>query len=290
MKIGIGLPVLSPHAALDWARRIDEGPFDTVTVSDRLAYDTPEPLITLAAVAGATSRVELRSQVLLAGLRDPVLAAKQIATLDRLSDGRLSVGIGLGDREDDYEAAGARMAERGRRLDANVERMRAVWAAHTDLAEEVPGRVGPRPSAPGGPPLLFGGFSDAAVQRVARWGDGYLSAMVPELSEGMFREVESAWKAAGREGRPALVAQANTAVGPEELVEGAKERIARYYSFLDDSEAPFTGAMVADYTLSTPERVRHVLDTCGAAGADEMVFLCWSPDPGQLDVIAEALG
>lgn len=290
MKIGIGLPVLSPHAALDWARRIDEGPFDTVTVSDRLAYDTPEPLITLAAVAGATSRVQLRSQVLLAGLRDPVLAAKQIATLDRLSGGRLSVGIGLGDREDDYEAAGARMAERGRRLDANVERMRAVWAAHADLAEEVPGRVGPRPSAPGGPPLLFGGFSDAAVQRVARWGDGYLSAMVPELSEGMFREVESAWKAAGREGRPALVAQANTAVGPKELVEGAKERIARYYSFLDDSEAPFTGAMVADYTLSTPERVRHVLDTCGAAGADEMVFLCWSPDPGQLDVIAEALG
>ncbi len=287
MRVGIGLPVIAPDAVLQWARLIDEGDFSTVTISDRLAYETPDPLVALAGVAGATSRVGIRTQVLLAALRDPVLLAKQVATLDRLSRGRFSLGIGLGDRPADYGAAGVPLSVRGRRLDANVERMLELLRAANTGAER-PSCV--RTTSPTGPELLFGGFSDAAVARVARYGDGYMSAMVPELSGYIFEEVRKAWRQTGREGDPRMVAQANVVVGPDSLIEETKALVTSYYSFLDDSEAPFTGAMVAENMLTTPERLRTAVKMCGDFGADEIVFVCWASDPAQVARIGDALG
>ncbi len=97
------------------ARRADAAPFSTLGLLDRLVFDNPEPLVTLAALAGATSRIRLQAEVLIAPQHNTALLAKQTATLDRLSGGRFTLGIGIGGREDDCRAAGIDLRRRGRR-------------------------------------------------------------------------------------------------------------------------------------------------------------------------------
>src|SRR5690348_11142543 len=117
MDFGLGLPIGEPTALLDWARRADATPFRTLGLLDRLVYDNPEPLVALAALAGATSRIRLQTEVLIAPVRDTALLAKQAATLDRISAGRFTLGLGIGGRADDYLATGFEWGQRGRRLD-----------------------------------------------------------------------------------------------------------------------------------------------------------------------------
>ncbi|MBB4683284.1 LLM class flavin-dependent oxidoreductase [Amycolatopsis jiangsuensis] len=215
MFVGLGLPIADPAALLTWARRADGGPFRTLGLLDRLVYDNPEPLTALAVLAGATSRIRLQTEVLLAPLRGTALLAKQVATLDRMSSGRLVLSLGVGGREDDHHVAGTPLRERGRSLDRQLETMRRVWtgAPYSDEA----GPIGPAPARPGGPELLFGGFRPAALDRVARWGDGFLAAAPPSWAGGLFDTVRRAWHDHGREGEPRLLAQVNVALGPPQL-------------------------------------------------------------------------
>src|ERR671933_208143 len=111
MDIGIGLPATIPGTSgslvLDWAKRADSGPFSSLGIIDRLVYPNYEPLITLAAAAAVSSRVRLMSTVLIGPLRPSGLLAKQAAPIDALSGGRLTLGLGVGAREDDFRAAPA---------------------------------------------------------------------------------------------------------------------------------------------------------------------------------------
>ena len=144
MKIGLGLPIGAPEKLLTWARLADAGPFSTLGLLDRLVYDNPEPLVTLAAVAGATSRVRLQTEVLLAPLRDTPLLAKQAATLHRIGGGRFTLGLGVGDRDDDHLAAGRDRHTRGRRLDDQMATLHRIWsgAPYSDTV----GPIGPAPT------------------------------------------------------------------------------------------------------------------------------------------------
>ncbi|MGH3394314.1 MAG: LLM class flavin-dependent oxidoreductase, partial [Streptosporangiaceae bacterium] len=224
MNIGLGLPISDPAVLLDWARRADAGPFTTLGLLDRLVYDNPEPLVTLAALAAVTTRIRVQTEVLLAPLRQPALLAKQAATLDRLSGGRLTLGLGVGDarRRDDFAAAGTDPRTRGRRLDEQLAIMRRIWSGQPYEA----GPIGPAPARPGGPEVLFGGFRPAALERVARWGDGFLAAAPPAWAGNLFRAVEQAWLAAGRAGRPKIVAQVNVALGSPDVIDDARGAIA----------------------------------------------------------------
>jgi alkanesulfonate monooxygenase SsuD/methylene tetrahydromethanopterin reductase-like flavin-dependent oxidoreductase (luciferase family) len=111
MEIGVGLPATIPGASgslvLDWARRADSGPFSSLGVIDRLVYKNHEAIISLAAAAAVTERVRLMTTVLIAPVRDAALLAKQSATIDAFSGGRLTLGLGVGAREDDFRAASA---------------------------------------------------------------------------------------------------------------------------------------------------------------------------------------
>jgi alkanesulfonate monooxygenase SsuD/methylene tetrahydromethanopterin reductase-like flavin-dependent oxidoreductase (luciferase family) len=280
MNIGLGLPISDPAALLDWARRADAGPFTTLGLLDRLVYDNPEPLVTLAAIAGTTSRIRVQTEVLLAPLRQPALLAKQAATLDRISGGRLVLGLGVGDarRQQDHMAAGTDVHTRGRRLDEQMAILRRVWSGQP--AGDGVGPIGPAPARTTGPEVLFGGFQPAALERGARWGDGFLLAGSPAWAPSLFGAARQAWHSAGRHGDPRIVAQVNVAVGPQDVIDDARTAIAGYYAFTGDDHA-------VDGLLTTPSQIRSALAQFADLGADEVMLYCWARDPGQVDRLAD---
>ncbi|MDX2676511.1 LLM class flavin-dependent oxidoreductase [Streptomyces sp. NY05-11A] len=282
MKIGLGLPIDNPAQLLSWARRADAGPFSSLGLLDRLVFHNPEPLVTLATLAGATSRIRVQTEVLIAPVHNTALLAKQTATLDRMSCGRFTLGIGVGGREDDCLAAGIDLHRRGRRLDEQMALLRRTWAGQP-YGEGV-GPIGPAPLTPGGPEVLFGGFAPAAVERVGRFGDGFLgAALPPKLMDGLFRDVEAVWERYGRPGRPRLVAQINVALGPLSTMEEARRNLLDYYAFTGRADYMVNGL------LTTEREIRETVEAFTGIGADEVMLYCWSSDPDQVDRLAEAL-
>ncbi|MFD4540959.1 LLM class flavin-dependent oxidoreductase [Streptomyces bauhiniae] len=281
MNVGIGLPIGDPAALLTWARRADAGPFSTLGLLDRLVYDNPEPLVALAHLAGATSRIRVQTEVLLAPLRDTALLAKQAATLDRMTGGRLVLGLGIGGRDDDHQATGTDPRTRGRRLDEQMAVLRRLWSG--EPYGDGAGPIGPAPARPGGPEVLFGGFKPAALERVARWGDGFLAAAPPSWAGGLFDTVRGYWKQYGRESEPRLVAQVNVALGPQSVIDGARSAMHAYYAFTGMADRMTAGM------LTTPAEIREAIARFTDLGADEVMLYCYGLDPAQVDRLAEAL-
>ena len=176
MDIGIGLPNTVPGTAgtalLDWAKNAEEAGFSTLGTIGRLVYPNYEELITLAAAAAVTSRIRLTTSVLLAPLyANTALFAKQAASLDRLSGGRLVLGLGLGGRDDDFTASALPSTGKGRRFDQQLTEMKRIWAGES---YGYAGAIGPEPVRPGGPELILGGAAEATFRRVALLGDGWI--------------------------------------------------------------------------------------------------------------------
>src|SRR5579872_6727813 len=177
MKIGIGLPANIPGVQgkflIEWAKKADAGPFSSLGLIDRLVYDNYDPLIAFAAAAGATQRIRLTTSVLLAPLRSAALLAKQAASLDAVSGGRFTLGMGIGSREDDFQAASVPYHSRGKIFDEQLATMQRIWSGER-LSDAV-GPIGPAPARTGGPEVLIGGRAPAAIQRLGKWGNGFIS-------------------------------------------------------------------------------------------------------------------
>jgi alkanesulfonate monooxygenase SsuD/methylene tetrahydromethanopterin reductase-like flavin-dependent oxidoreductase (luciferase family) len=287
MEIGIGLPATTPGTrgplVLEWARRADAGPFSSLGIIDRLVYPNYEPLVTLAAAAAVTGRVRLMSTVLIASLRGAGVLAKQAATIDTLSGGRLTLGLGVGAREEDFRAAPASFHDRGRRFEEQLEFMKRAWAG--EPPDEGIGPMGPPPVQPGGPEILIGAYAPAAMRRLGRWGDGFISGGIPDPGQvrKLFDAAEEYWKEAGRPGRPRLVASVYYALGPE--AERGADYIRDYYGYF--------GAAAEDMARSipsSPEAVGELIRGFEEVGADELI--CWPTIAGieQLDLLAELAG
>ena len=287
MDIGIGLPATIPGTRgsliLDWAKRADSGPFSSLGVIDRLVYPNYEPLITLAAAAAVTDRVRLTSTILIAPLRGAGVLAKQAASIDALSGGRLTLGLGVGVREEDFIVAPATFHDRARRFEEQLELMKRVWSGQP-ASDEV-GPIGPPPARPGGPELLIGGYTPPAIRRVGRWGDGYISGGIPDPEQvrQLFDLAEESWRAGGREGRPRLVASLYYALGPD--AERGGDYIRDYYGYF----GPGADDMARSIP-SSPEAVEGLIRGFGAVGADEVI--CWPTvaELDQLDHLAELVG
>ena len=153
MQIGIGLPGMIPGTTgeqiVEWARRADAGPFSSLASLDRLVYRNYESLITLAAAAAVTQRVRLMTTVLIAPLHNPAIFAKQAASIDALSHGRLTLGLGVGARDDDYRAAGVDFHTRGWQSNAQLKSMKQVWSGERLSADTGP--IVPTPVRPAAP-------------------------------------------------------------------------------------------------------------------------------------------
>ena len=288
MNIGIGLPASIPGVSreqvLEWARHADSGPFSSVGIIDRVVYPNWDPLIALAAAAAVTQRVRLMTTLLISPVRDAALLAKQAASIDVLSEGRLTLGLGVGRREDDYAAVNGNFHRRGRRFDQQLAVMKRVWAGE-DSGDGV-GPIGPEPVRPGGPELLIGAFAPAAIQRAGRWADGYLGGGGnPQAALELYNAVAEAWKQHGRPGSPRFVVTNAFALGPDAADRGADQ--ARHYNQFLGLEA---AAQAAQRLLTTPEAVRQVIDDFSQVGLDEMVFLPQVPDLDQVGRLAEIIG
>ncbi len=235
MKVGIGLPMwiqgTTPEQLLEWAQRAEAGPFNSLGTLDRVVYHNFEPLTMFAAVAAVTRRIRLMTTVLLATTRNAGILAKQAATVDALSAGRLTLGLGLGGREDDFKAAPEPFQGRGRRFEEQLTAMTRIWTGEP-VGDGV-GPIGPRPARRGGPEVLIGGYTPAALRRVGRWGDGFISGgrSDPAQVRHFYALAEEAWKAAGRKGRPRLVSCAYYALGDDAHQAGAANQ-RQYYGFM----------------------------------------------------------
>jgi alkanesulfonate monooxygenase SsuD/methylene tetrahydromethanopterin reductase-like flavin-dependent oxidoreductase (luciferase family) len=234
VKLGIGLPTFHGNQVpaadeLEWARVADAAGFDTLSVHDKPNHDTWEPLISLAAVAVVTTRARLLTASLLLPTRDEALVAKQSLVVDQLSNGRLDLGVSVGVREDDYELFGREMRGRGRRFEQQLERLLALWAIARETRESGAG-VGPAPIQDPHPRLWIGGYTDAAIDRAVRFGDGYFFG-APGLAHMAERipVVRAAAQAAGRGSLPiAGLAYVLPTEDPARMAEGQR-LLTRYY-------------------------------------------------------------
>ncbi|MGH9138979.1 MAG: LLM class F420-dependent oxidoreductase [Acidimicrobiales bacterium] len=142
-------------------------------------FDLPDPLVWLTWVAAHTSRIRLGTGVLVLPQRNPAIVAKEVATLDRLSGGRVTLGVGAGWLAEEFAALGVPFEDRGRRLDAYIEALRSLWTGEATLENEFVryDRAFSRPTPANGPvPIVIGGHSDAAARRAGRIGDGFFPA------------------------------------------------------------------------------------------------------------------
>lgn len=280
MDIGIGLPNAVPGATggqmVEWARRADERGFSSLGTIDRVVYDNYEPLVSLAAAAAVTERIGLCTTVLLGPLRPNAAGlAKQALSLNALSGGRFTLGIGLGAREDDYEASGVSLRGRGKRLDEMLERIGRVWEG---------GEIGP--AIEGAPELVVGGHADVSYARVARFADGWIaSGTGPEQYAEGAAKAKAAWAEAGREGEPRTMALAYFSLG--ENAEGDVERsLGDYYAWLGEEVA----TMIVGAAAKDADTVQQYLAAYREAGCDELILCPSSSDPAQVDLLANAAG
>jgi alkanesulfonate monooxygenase SsuD/methylene tetrahydromethanopterin reductase-like flavin-dependent oxidoreductase (luciferase family) len=274
MNVGVGLPTTTPGAdgamVLEWARRADAGPFSSLAVLDRVVYDCLDPFAALAAAAAATARVRLATMIAIGPLRATALLAKQAASVHALSGRRLTLGLAIGARIEDYEAAGIDHRGRGARLSEQLAYLRG------GIDED---RVGP---AREGIELLVGGASGQAFSRMARYADGYAhGGGPPRAFAGAAARARAAWRDLGRPGRPRLWGQGYFALGD---VERGSAYLRDYYAFT----GPFAERVVAA-NLTSARAIKDFLRGYEEAGCDELVLFPTTADSAELDRLAEVV-
>jgi alkanesulfonate monooxygenase SsuD/methylene tetrahydromethanopterin reductase-like flavin-dependent oxidoreductase (luciferase family) len=281
MDVGIGLPNavrgVDRRGTVEWARRAEAAGFSSLGTIDRIVYPNYESLISLAAAAAVTERIRLVTDILIAPLRtNTALLAKQAATIDNLSEGRLVLGLAVGGRQDDYEASGADFASRGKTFDRQLEELGALWRGDRG--------VGPPPARGDRPTLLIGGASDAALRRAARHADGWtLGGGTPDAFVERSEKLRAAWAAEGRDGEPRTMALVYFALG-DDAEEAARANLGHYYAFLGEYADQIVAGAAKD-----EDAVKRYLSAFEQVGVDEVICFPTSTDPEQVDLLARVV-
>ena len=290
MDIGICLPYMERDfdrdAVIAWCRAIDAGPFSTLSCGERITGYTLEMRAVLAAAAVLTQRIRIMPSLYVLPMHSAVWAAKEIATLDLLSDGRVTLCVGVGAREIDYRAVGASYERRHQRLDDQIEAMRAIWRGDPPLAGADP--VGPAPVQSAGPPILAGAMGPKAIARASRWADGIYGFSMngdPAPVAEWCRLADSAWEAAGRSRRPRRVAGFWFS-----LADDADARLKQYvYDYLEILSKGAARAIAAGMTTSAPDAIRAGLDAIEELGCDELLLVPATAELSEVERIAELI-
>ena len=279
MDIGIGLPNtvlgVDRRGVVDWAREAEAAGFASLGTIDRIAYDNYESLISLAAAAAVTDKVRLTTDILISPLRQTAHLAKQSATIDHLSGGRLVLGLAVGGREDDYELSGVDFHKRGAIMDRQLEELTSLWKREGDF--------GPRPANGERPSMLMGGSADAVFRRAAKYADGWtLGGGTPDAFRQGAAKMRDAWSAEGRDGEPRTMALFYFALG-DQAEKDARHSLGSYYSFLGDYADQIVQSAAKD-----ADTIQGYLAAFEEAGADEVICFPASADPAQVELLASA--
>jgi alkanesulfonate monooxygenase SsuD/methylene tetrahydromethanopterin reductase-like flavin-dependent oxidoreductase (luciferase family) len=288
MRFGVALPVdvpgLTETVLFQWVNRIEAGPFDTISVIDEIVMPQLESLTTLAAVAALTTRVRLMTNVIGSPARNTALLAKQAATIDVLSGGRLSLGLGVGELVDDFAVSGADFADRGARFDQQLTELKRIW--NGEPVGDTGRGIGPAPVQPGGPELLLGGWAPRALRRIGRFADGYAGAVLTEelLTDEHYQIALKSWRDEGRDGRPRHVQSVYFALGKEsDAQREAHLRAAYAGSPAYDLQA------IAAMIPTNEDDLRRMVERIEGIGADELLFHPLSADIDQIERLEQAL-
>ena len=280
MDIGIGLPNavrgVERQGIVDWATRAEAAGFASLGTLDRIAYPNYESIVALAAAAAVTERIRLVTDILILPLRtNTALFAKQTATIDALSGGRLELGLAVGGRKDDYELSGADFSSRGASFDRQLVELTELWAGDA---------VGPDPANGTRPGLLIGGQSDKAFQRAAKYADGWtMGGGGPDAFTAALGKLKAAWSEAGRDGEPRTSALFYFSLGPD-AENVAARNLGDYYSFLSDYAQQIVQSAAKDAAT-----LNGYVSAFEQAGVDEIICFPASSDPAQVELLAEAV-
>jgi len=276
MDVGVGLPMKSllGDELAEFATAVEAGPFSSISLGQRLTFDTNDPMIALTYVAALTGRIRLMTSILCLPFHKEGVVAQQAATLDRLSQGRFSLGLGLGGRESDFAVSPTPWEHRGQRFEEQLVMMRRCW--NGEPAFEGTEGVGPTPLTPGGPEVIIGAYATKALERTGRLADGLRSfSFSTDVTEHLdrFAVVQAAWDEAGRAGRPRLVTATHFALGP-----GAREtyeaHIAKYYGY----QPSLVAEAMAGNAPTSPEAIQATIRRFADAGVDELIFTATTAD------------
>ena len=285
MRIGIGLPNPVPGCPGDllpkWAAAAEARGFPTLATIDRVAFPNHDSLTALAASAAVTERIELLPNILVVPTRNAVLLAKETATIASISGGRLTLGVGVGGRPDDFTASGTEFSDRGRRTDEMLETLTRAWRG-----EPVAGSPEPVvPEVPGGSiPLVIGGRSEASVRRTIEYGTGWTSGGVPPDRVARFAErVRAAWRDAGKNGEPRIVALTYFSLG-DEIESASYQYFRHYYGFLGDR-----AEMMAASALRSENAIRDAAAAYADSSVDDLILDPTVADISQVDRLADVV-
>ena len=288
MDIAIGLPTnlrdFDRDLVIDWSREAEDAGFSSLGMGERLTYAGYDWCVSLTAAAAVTTRIRLLSNIVILPVHPVGVLAKQALSLDAFSNGRLSLGVGIGAPEYEYDVAPAPRAGKWQRMEDNLVTLRSIWRGESQVEGLRP--IGPPAVRDGGPELLLGALGPKSLRRVARFADGVVSwSFAPDAGEvrAMFDVIEQAWQEEGRSGKPRLVCGCYYAAGPN-----ASDDLAAYVN--DYYPALFgapTEPLIASMSCVTPTAIRDAVKRFEDIGCDEFVFQPVAPSIGQLRGLAE---
>ena len=290
MKIGLCFPYtqddLDRGKILEFFRRVDEGPFSTISCGERMVGSSVDMMAMMAAAAAVTSRVRIVPTLYVLPMHPAVKVAKHAATLDLISGGRTSITVGIGGRVHDYRCMEKEPVRRYAKMDEQVAVIRSIWAGEPPFEGTEP--VGPAVVQPGGPPILAGVTGPKGIARAAKWADGYYSWSgngVPDEIKTQLELIRSSWDDARREGAPEKVAGFWYCLAPN-ADEKLKAYVYKYIKVMGEAPAKAMSSMV---DRSTPDRVRASLDAYEELGVEE----CWlntaTSDLAEIDGLLEVM-
>lgn len=272
MKIGLCFPYtqesLDRETILAWFKRVDEGPFSTLSCGERMIGSSVDMMALMGAAAAMTSRVRIVPTLYVLPMHPAIKVAKHAATLDLIADGRVSIAVGVGGRVWDYYCMEKEPVRRYAKMDEQVAQIRRVWAGEIPVEGGEP--IGPALVKPGGPPILAGVMGPKSTARAAKWADGVYSwsgnGVAEEMQTQQQRVVEE-WEKAGRDTAPERVAGfwcSSVADADEKL----KAYVYKYLKVIGEKPAKTIAGMC---DRSTPDAITASLDAYEEAGVEE----CW---------------